>query len=67
MELNTIASLWETYQNAGRPIQSLITIMKELDTEEFGPVLREFNKRESIYGFGDLQVKRLFDEIINNR
>ena len=67
MELNTIASLWETYQNAGRPIQSLITIMKELDTEEFGPVFREFNKRESIYGFGDLQVKRLFDEIINNR
>ena len=103
MELNTIASLWESYQNddterlihaakelesvypfiltaveahlerkptnenAGRPIQSLITIMEELDTEKFGPVFREFNKRESIYGFGDLQVKRLFDEIINNR
>ncbi|MDX5583892.1 MAG: DUF1835 domain-containing protein [Aureibaculum sp.] len=102
MELNKVASLWESYQNdntvklistarelesvypfilgaseahverkptnenAGRPIQSLITIMKELETEEFAPVFREFNKRESIYGFGDLQVKRLFDEIINN-
>ena len=53
--------------NAGRPTQSLITIMEEFKTEEFGPVFREFNKRESIYGFGDLQVKRLYDEIINNR
>jgi len=43
-----------TNENAGRPIQSLITIMKELETEEFGPIFREFNKRESIYGFGDL-------------
>ena len=102
MELNKIASLWESYQNddteklistarelecvypfilraseahverkttnenVGRPIQSLITIMKELETEEFAPIFREFNKRESIYGFGDLQVKRLLDEIINN-
>jgi len=102
IELNKVASLWESYQNddteklirtarelesvypfilpaaqahverkptnenAGRPIQSLITIMEELKTEEFGLVFREFNKRESIYGFGDLQVKRLFDEIIKN-
>ncbi len=51
----------------GRPVESLIAIMKELETEEFGPVFREFNKRENIYGFGDLQVKRLFDQIKNNR
>ncbi len=51
----------------GKPSQSLIQIMKELETEEFGPVFKEFSKRESIYGFGDLQVKRLFDEIKNNR
>ena len=55
-----------TNENAGRPIQSLIAIMKDLKSEEFGPVFREFNKRESIYGFGDLQVKRLFDELIEN-
>ena len=42
---------------------SLIQIIKELKTEEFGPVFKEFNKRESIYGFGDLQVKRLFNQI----
>jgi len=53
--------------NVGKPSKSLIQIMNELETEEFGPVFREFNKRESIYGFGDLQVKRLFDEIKKNR
>ena len=51
----------------GRPKQSLIEIMQELETESFRPVFREFSKRESIYGFGDLQVKRLFDEIILSR
>ena len=50
----------------GRPIQSLIEIMKDLETDEFGAVFREFNKREYIYGFGDVQVKRLFDMIKNN-
>lgn len=47
----------------GRPTQTLIQIMDELNTEEFGPIFREFCKREEIYGFGDLQVKRLLDEI----
>lgn len=49
----------------GRPIQSLIEIIQELETEEFGPVFSEFNKREAIYGFGDLQVKRLLGKIKN--
>lgn len=49
--------------NPGRPEQTLITIMEDLQTREFGPVFREFCKREPIYGFGDLQVKRIFDEI----
>ncbi|WP_420583385.1 DUF1835 domain-containing protein [Reichenbachiella sp.] len=49
----------------GRPKESLKQIINELQTEEFGPVFKEFNKRESIYGFGDLQVKRLFDELVN--
>jgi hypothetical protein len=51
----------------GRPGQSLLQIMKELETDEFEPVFNEFNKRESIYGFGDFQVKRIFDELKNNR
>lgn len=54
-----------TKNNPGRPVQSLIEIMEELQTEEFIPVFREFSKREAIYGFGDLQVKRLLEEIKN--
>jgi len=56
-----------TEGNIGKPSQSLIQIMEELETEEFGSVFKEFSKRESIYGFGDLQVKRLFDDIKNKR
>lgn len=51
------------HENQGRPKSSLLAIMNELGTNEFGLVFQEFCKRESIYGFGDLQVKRLFDEI----
>ncbi len=53
-------------QNLGRPTQTLIQIMDELNTDEFGPVFKEFTKREGIYGFGDLQVKRILNEIRNN-
>lgn len=48
----------------GRPKQALLKIMQELDTREFGPVFQAFHQQESIYGFGDLQVKRLFDELV---
>jgi hypothetical protein len=47
----------------GKPGESILKIMKEIETEEFEPVFREFCKRESIYGFGDLQVKNLIREI----
>ncbi|MEZ5040210.1 MAG: hypothetical protein R2828_09965 [Saprospiraceae bacterium] len=47
----------------GRPKEALIAIMEELQTSEFAPIFRAFSQRESIYGFGDLQVKRLLDEI----
>ncbi|NEQ49149.1 MAG: DUF1835 domain-containing protein [Leptolyngbya sp. SIO3F4] len=52
-----------TDTHPGRPTQALLEIMQELQTEEFGPVFRAFHQRESIYGFGDLQVKRLFDAL----
>mgnify|MGYP001822201408 FL=1 len=56
-----------TADSLGRPINSLIRIIKDLETKEFGPVFKEFCTREGIYGFGDSQVKRFFDEIITNR
>lgn len=54
-------------RNPGRPSRSLLQIMNELKTEEFEPIFKEFCNRESIYGFGDLQVKRLLDDIKSNR
>lgn len=50
----------------GKPSETLKRIMNDLHTTEFAPVFQEFCKREAIYGFGDVQVKRLFDEIIQN-
>lgn len=54
-------------EGLGRPKNTLNTIMDELGTDKFGPVFQEFCKRESVYGFGDLQVKKLFDELMQNR
>lgn len=50
----------------GRPIATLREIIGKLKTEQFEPVFQEFCRRESIYGFGDLQVKRLLDTIKDN-
>lgn len=47
-----------------RPIKTLIEIMKELGADDFDPVFREFCLREPIYGYGDLQVRIMFDHII---
>lgn len=47
----------------GRPVQSLKEIKEELNTNNFSEIFKEFSKRNSIYGFGDLQVKRILDEL----
>ena len=57
----------ESVDKWGRPERTLLQIMDELKTKDFGPVFREFNKREAIYGFGDLQVKRLYDRVLAPR
>ncbi len=49
----------------GRPGLALVQIMNDLKTEQFELIFKEFSKREPIYGFGDLQVKRLLDELKN--
>ena len=51
-----------TYE--GRPKERLKAIIQELGTTQFGPVFRVFCQTEAIYGFGDLIVKRLFEEVI---
>ncbi len=49
----------------GKPALTLLNIIEELDTKDFGIIFREFCKREAIYGFGDSQVKRIFDKLIS--
>lgn len=56
-----------TKGNLGKPREALIQIIKELKSDEFKSVFKEFSKRESIYGYGDIQVKRLYDEIKSNQ
>lgn len=56
-----------SYGKKGRPIESILQIMKDLNTSEFAPIFKEFNRREAFYGFGDLQVKRLYNAIINTK
>ncbi|MEZ0538904.1 DUF1835 domain-containing protein [Fibrella arboris] len=48
----------------GRPERVLDTIMSEGPTD-FPSVFTAFYKREGIYGFGDSQVKPLYDSLMN--
>ena len=50
----------------GRVTQTLVSIINDLGTTEFTPVYKEFSKREKIYGFGDIQIKRFLEEIKRN-
>ena len=47
----------------GKPKATIIQIMADLGTDDFPKVFREFRNRVPIYGFGDEQVKRLYDQI----
>jgi len=49
------------------PVQILASLIDQLGSENFGTVFREFCKLASVYGYGDLMVKRLFDEISEMR
>ena len=47
----------------GKPMATLKEIDRELNTEDFGQVFREFQKRLPIYGFGDTQVLSYWKKI----
>jgi hypothetical protein len=47
-----------------RPYLSLLEIKKTLKTTHFGKVFMEFCQKEAVYGFGDIQVKRIFDKVM---
>lgn len=50
----------------GRPEKVIEEITKNISTD-FNKVLEEFWNRESIYGFGDVQVKSLYENVMQNR
>ena len=50
----------------GRPVESLQLIVEEVGSDDFGEVFRLFCQRESIYGYGDVQVRRLFDGLVSS-
>ncbi|MBV9989264.1 MAG: hypothetical protein JO301_16410 [Chitinophagaceae bacterium] len=50
----------------GRPEKVIENITENISTD-FHKVCKEFWNRESIYGFGDTQVKHLYDKVMNQR
>ena len=50
-------------EELGRPQRQLMTIQETLQTDDFGLIFQQFVKEEGIYGFGDLQVKAMWEEL----
>lgn len=50
----------------GRPEKVIEDITTNISTD-FHEVFKEFWKRESIYGFGDTQLKHLYDKVMHSR
>lgn len=50
----------------GRPEKVIEDITKNVSTD-FPKVFKEFWNRESIYGFGDIQLKHLYDKVMHYR
>ncbi len=50
----------------GRPERAIEDITRTTSTD-FQEVFKEFWKRESIYGFGDTQLKQIYDRVMQHR
>lgn len=50
----------------GRPEKVIEDITKNISTD-FHKVFKEFWNRESVYGFGDTQLKSLYDKVMDDR
>ena len=53
-------------EGKGRPEKVIEEITKGISTD-FNQVLKEFWNKESIYGFGDTEVKYLYDKVMHDR
>lgn len=48
----------------GRPERALLQIINQDSPASFGRVFQAFCKQEAVYGFGDLQVKKMYDALL---
>ena len=48
----------------GRPERRLLSLIKELNSTDFIKIFRSFSQSETIYSFGDMQIKRMLDSLI---
>jgi hypothetical protein len=48
----------------GRPERVIEDIVHNV-SDDFATVFREFFEREGVYGFGDAQLKQLYDKVIH--
>ncbi|MDC7995671.1 DUF1835 domain-containing protein [Altibacter sp. HG106] len=51
------------HSGLGKPERIIKEIMNGQETNQFGPIFREFCRRAPEYGFGDLQVKKLWERL----
>lgn len=49
----------------GKPEQHLIAIQEQLQTDDFETIFQQFVEEAGIYGFGDLQVRKMWEELGN--
>ena len=50
----------------GKPKLLLKRICDEIGYEDFGQIFQRFTKEAGVYGFGDIQVYRLFESLKSN-
>jgi hypothetical protein len=60
------AELINEESKRNRPEESMLQILIALgeDRSHFGKAFNQFCEKEAIYGFGDLQVKRIYDKVL---
>ena len=49
----------------GQPYQMIKDLVTQKPEASFGEIFQAFSRQAPIYGFGDLQVKRIYDSIMN--
>ncbi|WNJ18908.1 DUF1835 domain-containing protein [Pontibacter sp. G13] len=55
-----------TDEKWGKPEQLLVQLIEENPQGSFGEIFRAFNQQAGIYGFGDSQVKKMYDRVNPN-